>query len=497
MKNTQLLSVIFSLILVSGVTSGTAFADLDDLEDMFEDYCEFSDDQKEQLLTDYDLVEYGETIEEFCQLDESEREDAIEEWIDATFPEIKDEEHDEYDDDRNDEEENDNDYEKYEKYSDSDIREKLDEYCGMSEEEKEDLKEEHDKSVEYVTRMDAYCELDNEEDKEDYIEEHYDHYFMERETLEVRLEMICEMTEEEQIEQLEKYGDLPDGVRIDLAKFCEMTEDQQEEFSDLIHEGMVEFRETHQMLVSKMQESHEEIREQKTEYKRFCKMSPEEREDALDDPQRLVKISEWCDLSPDERKEFQKEHRENAIEFKEKHHEALEKTKAKHELPPRIKTLILGNDDSTDEELSEIKGKFKEKYKDKHEKIKSELKTKFRDTISEMKFRFSDLTDEQKSDIKERHAEMKAFMLELREKSSSLTQEEKQELRAQFIEKAKDMQLAWISPRHQISAGIDVSEVECREGFSLVMKSSNGLPMCVKANTALKMIDKGIAVPAN
>ena len=48
-----------------------------------------------------------------------------------------------------------------------------------------------------------------------------------------------------------------------------------------------------------------------------------------------------------------------------------------------------------------------------------------------------------------------------------------------------------------MNAGIDVAEIECREGFSLVMKASNGVPMCLKANTALKMIERGIAVPAN
>ena len=48
-----------------------------------------------------------------------------------------------------------------------------------------------------------------------------------------------------------------------------------------------------------------------------------------------------------------------------------------------------------------------------------------------------------------------------------------------------------------MTAGVDAAEVECREGFSLVMKASNGVPMCLKADTALKMIEKGIAVPAN
>ena len=91
---------------------------------------------------------------------------------------------------------------------------------------------------------------------------------------------------------------------------------------------------------------------------------------------------------------------------------------------------------------------------------------------------------------------MKAFKIELRERSSELTNEEKQGLRAEFIEKAKDIHLAWVSPRHQMNVGIDATEIECREGFSLVLKESNGKAMCLKADTALKMIDRGIAVPA-
>ena len=46
-------------------------------------------------------------------------------------------------------------------------------------------------------------------------------------------------------------------------------------------------------------------------------------------------------------------------------------------------------------------------------------------------------------------------------------------------------------------AGIDAAEVECREGYDVIMKASNGVAMCLKADTALKMIDRGIVVLAN
>jgi hypothetical protein len=160
---------------------------------------------------------------------------------------------------------------------------------------------------------------------------------------------------------------------------------------------------------------------------------------------------------------------------------------------PRLKAMIITKHDISDERTDEIRMKYEEKHGDKGDKMRAELKIKFKDHMSKIEIK---ITAEQKSDIHTRVAEMKAFKAELRERSSDITDEEKQELRADFIEKAKDMQFAWISPRTQMTAGVDAAEVECKEGYSLVMKASNGVAMCLYADTALKMIDKGIAIPA-
>jgi len=56
--------------------------------------------------------------------------------------------------------------------------------------------------------------------------------------------------------------------------------------------------------------------------------------------------------------------------------------------------------------------------------------------MKEMKIKIS---DERKDSIRDRLAEMKAFKTELRERISDMTDEEKQHLREDFIEKAKDM----------------------------------------------------------
>jgi hypothetical protein len=198
-------------------------------------------------------------------------------------------------------------------------------------------------------------------------------------------------------------------------------------------------------------------------------------------------------MTPEQREAYKKENHDVAMEFKEKHRDALERMKENRDLSPRLRDMIMSTDISP-ERMDELRAKYQERHGELYDEKREELKMKFKNHASAM---LGKLSDEQKADIKARHAEMKTLKAELLEKSSTLTDEEKQELRAQFIEKAKDMRLAWISPRQQVAAGIEAGEIECREGYSLVMKISNGLPMCLKADSALRMIEHGFAVPAN
>ena len=50
-----------------------------------------------------------------------------------------------------------------------------------------------------------------------------------------------------------------------------------------------------------------------------------------------------------------------------------------------------------------------------------------------------------------------------------------------------------LPPRIQMLLVEDYNEIECRSGFELVFKTSNGNPMCVKDTTAVKLLEKGIA----
>jgi len=47
-----------------------------------------------------------------------------------------------------------------------------------------------------------------------------------------------------------------------------------------------------------------------------------------------------------------------------------------------------------------------------------------------------------------------------------------------------------MSPRAQMLAGISASQVMCKEGLNLVFKATDGSPICVKASTVYKLIER-------
>ena len=395
MKKTQLLSIVFSLIMVTGVAAGNVvYAESDekqnDLKERLANFCNMTDTEKEQFFLDHPrIAQFKDRLTSICEQSEDERKITIESFIRETIRQ---------------------------KF-DYNITDKLEKYCLMSDADKEAFLVDFDKA-DLKDRLDVYCALD-ESGRDAYIVEH-------------------------------------------------------------------------QMLVDEMQKRHTEMSDHKAEYQRFCEMTADERAAGITDAKKLAKVSEWCEMTPEQREAYKKENHNAAMDFKEKHFDALERMKENHDMSQRLRAMIMSSDISQ-EKMHDLRAKYQEKHGDLDEK-RAELKMKFKDHVSAM---LGKLTDEKKADILARHAEMKALKSELREKSSILTDEEKQELRAEFIEKAKSTQLAWISPRQQVSAGIDAGEIECREGYSLVMKTSNGLPMCLKADSALRMIENGFAVPAN
>ncbi|AJW71690.1 hypothetical protein [Nitrosopumilus adriaticus] len=547
MKSTQLLSVVFSLIMLTGVTAGsTAFADTDDLEDRLEDFCEMNIEQQRDFFTDYpDMAEYDEKLSVICDIiDEEERDDTLDDFIfdvvlarddveddfDSEFEELDDEFNDdgtEVEDDRDD---------KYDRHADLDDR--LEYFCDMTTDEKRQFFADHPRLAQFSDRLENYCDL-SEDDREDKIDAFIREHVREAIDLDDRLEYFCDMTTDE---KRQFFADHPRLAQFSdrLENYCDLSEDDRD---DAIDKFVVEHKD---IIRDYMKDKiHDKITDKHhMNYDRLCAMSSTDRATEIRDSEKLDKISKWCEMTPKERADYKTDHMKDTVkdrmmdkfshmdfekycsmtntdlatatfdtEFVEKASKWCNMTPEEREdyakdhmkdkvserirmsdMSPRLKAMIMEKHDISDEKREEIKMKYREKHGELTVEQKSELKMKFKDHMKKVKIKMS---DERRSAIHDRLSDMKAFKEELRERASEMTDEEKQQLREDFIQKAKDMQLAWISPRTQIVAGIDAAEVECREGFSLVMKASNGVPMCLKANTALKMIDRGIVIPAN
>jgi hypothetical protein len=84
-KSTQLLSIVLSLILVFGVSAGSVHAETDDghdLDELVNSYCEL--DTKQQQIDFFNdnesLWQVEDNLGSYCEMSESDREDALEEY---------------------------------------------------------------------------------------------------------------------------------------------------------------------------------------------------------------------------------------------------------------------------------------------------------------------------------------------------------------------------------------------------------------------------------
>ena len=433
MKKTQLLSVVFSLIMFTGVTAGTvvAYAESDygdhDFDDRLEHFCEMTEPEKEQLFEDHPrLAQFEDRLNEYCELDEDEREESIDAFIEEHFP-------------------------NYQEQKDWDIDDVLDRYCEMSPEDKAAFIEEHDKSEEHLAEMEEYCLLD-ESEREAFIEEHEDEYKKHDYNIREKLDEYCDMSPEDKAAFLEKYPMASDH-QDKMNEYCTLDESERDAF---IEEHKDEYKKHDYNMKEKLDE--------------FCDMSEEDIAALVAEyPQKgehLAEMEEYCSLDDAGRDAFIEEYKDD------------------------IKDKMSDYRDTMKDKISDHRDTMKDKISDHRDTMEDKISEHKSRTI----LRASTLTDEQKDEIKAKHAELRDFKHSLRDKS--ITDLDKQELRDQFMEKAKEFAMTWLSPRHQVAAGIDAQMVECREGFSLVMKTSNASPICVKETTAEKLIERGIAISA-
>ncbi|HUU48353.1 MAG TPA: hypothetical protein VMW55_06190 [Nitrosopumilaceae archaeon] len=210
---------------------------------------------------------------------------------------------------------------------------------------------------------------------------------------------------------------------------------------------------------------------------RYCEMSPEDQAAFLEkypmesdhqakmDSDHKDKIAEYCLLDEDGRKTLFEEH-----------YATMKDTMSDHK-------------DSMKNGLCDSKDGVECKTWDHDYNMNGTMA----DHKSYKALKASALTDEQKSDIKAMHMELRDLKHSMKDNSAGL---DKEEIHNQFMMKTKEFSMGWLSPRHQIAAGIDAQLVECRDEYSLVLKTSNEAPICVKESTAEKLIERGIAISA-
>ncbi len=478
MKKIQLLSVVFSLIMFTGVTAGTAiaFAESDDddhdydIKAKLDGFCEMTPEELAALVEEHGNGEdHLADIEEYCTLDDAGRETFIDEHKDE-----------------------------FTKSHDYDIKAKLDGFCEMSPEELEALVEEHGKGEDHLADMEEYCALDDS-GREAFIEEHKDEFTKSHDyDIKAKLDGFCEMSPEELAALVKEHGKGEDHL-ADIEEYCTLDESGRDAY---IEEHKDDYARDH---------SYKKIDfNLREKLDGFCEMSEEDKE-SLQEKYPMIsdyqeKIDEYCSLDESEKDAYIEEHKDDYARdhsYKKLDFNMREKMDEFCEMSEEDKAAMVLEHQKSEEHLAEMKeycslddsGRdvFIEEHKVGINNQMSDHKDSMISTSkSHMILRASTLTDEQKNEIKAAHEELRDFKHSLRD--DSMSDSEKQEIRDQFMEKAKEFSMTWLSPRHQVAAGIDANSVECREGFALVMKTSNASPICVKETTAEKLLERGIVI---
>ena len=415
--------------------------------------------------------------------------------------EVDEEEHDDNDDTR------DSDYYKdYDSYKDH--KEKADEYCNMSDEEREERLAEHTDMREYKEKLDEYCQLDEYERGqyiEDHKEEYRDKYRNKVDYMKDNFESYCEMSNEERDEFHAMHDRMTDEIRVLHDRYCSMTDEEREEFKKENHDTMMDFKEDHKMMINDKRFARDFVRDFDMRIASMCDISDTKMRELMQKHEFLQehheRIAEYCNMSEDERKEYRMSHNDMMEDYMEDFGQMRDRIM---EGQPDMKMKMqekMRQYNISDEKRDVLQEKFRTMHSDlsdvERDEIRDKIKSKYMDHFkSGMEMRFGAMSDLQKDQILKRHEEMKDFKSELRLKYKDMSEDERIQFQAEFRDKVSDKRFAWISPHKQMLAGIGVDEIECREGLNLVLKTSNGKAMCVKSATAERLIENGIAVPA-
>jgi len=386
---------------------------------------------------------------------------------------------------------------------------RLAEYCELSADEQKRELARRDDIRKHKERLDRYCEMSDEE-REEYQKEFGDEYkerdMDKSDDLKEKLSKYCELSDEEIDELQQTDGKITDELRERLVRYCTLSEEEREDSRKMHHDVMMDFKETHLKMIDEKRFGHKFIREFDMRIASFCEMSEDELMKLMQRHEFLRKhherLAEYCHMSEDQREDFRMTHRDMMDDFKEDSAQMRDQMITSHQdIRMQIQQKVRHYDIS-DEKRDEIRDKFRAKHSGlsdtERDEISDKIKTKYREYFEiRMKQRHDTMSELQKDQILKRHTEMKDYKADLRLKTKNMSEDERVEFQAEFRDRVSDKRFSWISPQKQMLAGIEVDEIECREGLNLVLKTSNGKAMCTKSSTAERMIERGLAIPAN
>jgi len=174
-------------------------------------------------------------------------------------------------------------------------KDRFEEYCEMSDEEKREfLAKHHDTVEEHKEKLDRFCAMSDEE-REEYHKEYKDKRMDKEYDLKDKLARYCEMSDEEKAEVKPMHDKLTDEMKDKFAEYCSLSEDERADFRETHHDMMMDFKERHQDMVGDMKDRHQEIRMQKM-MERDYKIT-DERKDEL----KMKFREKHSDLTDDQR----------------------------------------------------------------------------------------------------------------------------------------------------------------------------------------------------
>jgi hypothetical protein len=175
------------------------------------------------------------------------------------------------------------------------------------------------------------------------------------------------------------------------------------------------------------------------------------------------------DMTEEEKKKMVREYRDDESEREQNIGNSGQPVKAKNDNPESESKAVKVKEDITEEEIKQNARKME------------------------------DMTEEEKEALKAKYEQSKKER-GINEMSNSLSESELDDLQDRYLtmisteKNSPEFNEASLTPIQQQVIDVEPEEVVCKDGLQLVIRTATGQPSCVKTNTAIKMIERGIAM---